>query len=383
LSQWGSEVRTNASDGVVAFSNYVENDSGGEGAMWIFDDLHRAKEYVLATTGYSPGTAEVRWEDNVNCFFLNVQICNSGFWPAPPLNGIFISDQHVTSRDVVLHEISHQYMSNAMGQWFWQADQWYDWWFNCIAHRPFDPGKTALCAWTEGWADFMPMAVQGTTEWNGYQFEASTWSVPPGDNLTGDAIEGRVAGALYDLFDNTNDGWDQVSFGFGPIWTNMARQPRETTFNAFWQNWRASGNNQHLAVQAIYQNTIDYDTAPTIAGLPPITLLQDMSLNDAMDLWGYANDSESYDSELAYTVAGVSDTRCGIAIDSQRYVDITPQAGWYGSCTATIQVSDGIKTGTDSFIIHVNQVVSRKFLPLVFRRYPVLPPYPIIRGVTK
>ena len=376
LSQWGSGVHTNASDGAVAFANYVENGSGGERAMWLFDDLHRAKDYVVATTGSSPGTAEVRWEYNVNCFFFNVQICNSGFWPAPAQWHLHLKSACGLTRRGPSRDLA-PYMYNAMGQWFWQAEQWYDWWFTCIDHDVFVPGETALCAWTEGWADFMPMAVQGTNVWNGHQIEAKTWPVPPDPDGTGDAIEGRVAGALYDLFDNTNDGWDQVSFGFSPIWNILRTGTRETNFSEFWSSWRSQGYGQHLAVQAIYQNTIDYDTAPAVAGLPDIALLQDTSRNNAMDLWTYASDAESSDAELAYTVAAVSDLRCGVTIDALSFVDIAPQAGWWGSCTVTIRVSDGIKVGTDSFIVTVTRIVSRQYLPLVVKPY-IPPPYPIL-----
>jgi hypothetical protein len=67
-----------------------------------------------------------------------------------------------------------------------------------------------------------------------------------------------VAGALYDLFDNAKDGFDQVSFGFAPIWSVVKNPPVENSFHDFWNSWKARGNNSIQSLLAFYQNTIDY-----------------------------------------------------------------------------------------------------------------------------
>ncbi len=156
-----------------------------------------------------------------------------------------------------------------------------------------------------------------------------------------------MAGALYDLFDSTNDGFDQTSFGFAPIWEIIRDDLREERFFSFWVNWRiVKQYNAHGAVQAIYQNTIDYDIAPTIENLPDLTILQDFSRDNAIDLWAYSSDPESADPELTWQITMWTDWRCGASIDGAGNVDITPLSGWTGSCDYTIRVYDGIKKKT-------------------------------------
>lgn len=112
-------------------------------------------------------------------------------------------------------------------------------------------------------------------------------------------MEGRVAGALYDLFDSANEGFDSATFGFAPIANLVFRAPHEDRFSAFWDSWKASGQNKHHAVRALWQNTIDYDTAPRFAPpLPDRTVLQGFSWPHPIDLWAYAVDEESADGEM-------------------------------------------------------------------------------------
>lgn len=161
------------------------------------------------------------------------------------------------------------------------------WWLwrdvRCYNHNLFSQ-EDVNCAWSEGWADFLPMPVNGDPcyDWgrgpcgaDGGQFEnleMPTW----GDGRPqGDIVEGRVAGALYDLFDNANEGFESATFGFALIASIVFQSPHEDRFSAFWDNWKASGQNKHHAVRAIWQNTIDYDTPPRFEPpLPDRTVLQ-------------------------------------------------------------------------------------------------------------
>lgn len=89
--------------------------------------------------------------------------------------------------------------------------------------------NSETCAWSEGWADFLPLLVNNDPcfEWargpcgaGGGAFEnlevRSRNDMPPAFPW-GDRVEGRIAGALYDLFDNNNEGFDSAAFGFDPI----------------------------------------------------------------------------------------------------------------------------------------------------------------------
>lgn len=239
--------------------------------------------------------------------------------------------------------------------------------------------KTTLCAWTEGWGNFLALTVNGdpcydfglgpcsgVPNQNHFNLETATW----GDNRpTGDTVEGRVAGALYDLWDTNNEIiYDSATFGYAPIWNIVRAAPHENRFLEFWNSWEASGNNRHHAVRAIYQNTIDYDDPPAI-DLPnqPVIVLQNFTWMHALDLWEYSSDDESADAELGWQILNVTDARCGVSIDANRYVNLAPQQGWLGSCDVTISVSDSIKASMDTFRVNVVPVASRSFLPIILK----------------
>lgn len=119
-------------------------------------------------------------------------------------------------------------------------------------------------------------------------------------------------------------------------------------------------------MQAIYQNTIDYDDPPRLATLPDRTVLQDSTWYYATDLWNYASDTESQYWQLSYVISWVSDLRCGVRVDSH-FINIVPQPGFVGSCVATAQANDGIKNGSSSFTVSVVPVRARIYLPIVIK----------------
>jgi parallel beta-helix repeat protein len=269
--QWQSGVFNDVSDGTVDFGTwYIPDGSDWEGAMWIFQDLRRAWEYVWSHTNTDPGSATVRWQPSGTPPLPPPPWEPASlFWPYWPVYGVQIAPGDEELTDIVIHELAHQYMYNAMGWWFWPSDRFDDMW-TCLQHEVFSQ-ETLLCAWTEGWADFFPLAVNddpcydfvpipctGIPDVDHYNLEVHTWY---DGRPYGDTVEGRVAGALYDLFDASSDGWDwaEAVFGFASIWNLVRTIPDEESFADFWDSWRATGYNQYWAVQALYQNTIDYE----------------------------------------------------------------------------------------------------------------------------
>ena len=97
--------------------------------------------------------------------------------------------------------------------------------------------------------------------------------------------------------------------------------------------------------------------APVISGLPDATLAENTQRDNAIDLWGYAWDAETADSGLVFTITNVSQSDVGVSIDSGRWIDIAPTAGWFGTSTVTVRVSDGELTSTDTFEIVVTEEV--------------------------
>ena len=71
----------------------------------------------------------------------------------------------------------------------------------------------------------------------------------------------------------------------------------------------------------------------------------------AIDLWTYASDVETPDSSLAFTIVSSTAADAGVSIEANQFININPTAGWTGSSTVTVRVSDGTLTATDVFVV--------------------------------
>lgn len=366
--QFCSESVADAPDGALSFDYYIPNNATWEPAMWIFQDMVRGWNYIHTTAGADAGKAAVRWEEGAT----KLSPCEgSCFCPGASVNGIFIDDQGAGSPDIVVHELGHHFMYNAAGDW-WAADPQS---MAACTHHGLRDSINPLCAWIEGWASFFALAVNGDACFD--------WESPPCQGLTvnlelptwgsahwndGDAVEGRVAGALYDLLDDREDGLDRATVGFAPIWAIAGDAELELALSEFWEQWKAGPEDAHLPVQAIYQNTVNYNTPPLLL-LPDVTVLENMRNPHAIDLRAYTWDAESDASELAWTIVAVSDWHCDrVSVDAQGYVNIDiPYRGWYHACDVTVQVTDGLRTTEDIFNIQVAPVRAQINLPLVLK----------------
>jgi subtilisin-like proprotein convertase family protein len=366
--KWTTQVETNNPDGNAVLIYFIQADDIALPAMWIFQDLRRAWQYVNNYTypNVNPGSATVKWQNNYDCYPFEPGICGSFFYAGTGGPYIFLSNQNRISTDTVVHETGHNYMWNATGWWLW-------WDLNCYFHDIFSV-EDARCAWSEGWADYLPLTVNndvcydkgigpctGAPDQNHFDLETHSWDQMP----FGDTVEGRIAGALYDLFDGVNDGYDSAAYGFDPIADIVFQGPVEDRFTAFWESWKTSGQNKHQAVRAIFQNTIDYDTPPRLEPPPPnIGTLQNTTYTHALDLWTYSQDDESIDAELTYQITYVSDWRCGVSLDGH-WINLAPQTNWLGVCDVTVQVSDSLSQANDTLRVSIVPVTGRAFLPIV------------------
>jgi hypothetical protein len=369
---WPTSVLNDISDGLINLTVPIPNDFPTLPAMWIFQDLRRAWEYIRNSTGVDPGSITAKWQRGENCY-PSWPFCSSLFYAGPGGPFIFIDDNSRFSGDTVVHEAGHHYMWNKTGWWLW-------WDIRCYKHSLFTQ-EDVHCAWSEGWADFLPLVVNGDrcydfgtgpctgiSDHDHYGLEAHSRSDDPQVFPLGDIVEGRVAGALYDLFDSVNEGFDSATFGFAPIVNLVFHAPHEDRFSAFWESWKGSGWNKHHAVRTIYQNTIDYDVPPRFEPpLPDRTVLQGFSWVHAIDLWEYAVDEESADWEMGYQIVNVTDWRCRVSLEGSRWVNLAPITGWLGSCDVTIRLNDSLKTAGDTFRVNVVPVRTRVFLPVIMR----------------
>lgn len=366
--RWQSETRWNVPNGVVAFGGYQP--TAIRPAMWIFQDLRRSWEYVRNSTNIDPGSITARWAQNIDCWPV---ICSSYFYAGVGGPYIFISALHQGSTDVVVHEAAHHYLYNQTN--WWAVD------VNCYNHQLFSQ-VNVNCAWSEGWADFLPLIVnndpcfdfnRGPCGAGGGVFEdlevRNRSDLPPAFPW-GDTVEGRIAGALYDLFDDNanNEAFDSAFFDFAPIAAIVFQGQQEDRFAAFWQSWRAGNNNRHHAVRALYQNTIEYNTAPRFDPLlPDLVALRGVAWSRSLDLWVYAADDDSTDSELSIQLVSVSDGRCGVTLTENRWINLTPQANWLGVCNVTVHISDSITNVDDTFRVTVAPIVAFNYLPTIIK----------------
>lgn len=366
--------RDDIPDAVVYSAATVPANSNAEHAVWIYQDLVRAHEFLIQETGENPQAAGVKWEFGQNTYAPCLRDGISCFWPYAPINGVFVADSASTRPDVVVHEIAHQYMFNVEG--FWPFSTMADY-VACFDHQLFT-GESEICAWSEGWADFYPLvanqsiAPAGTTDWCFDYREGNcgsgNWNleVPPTNLDYGPTVEGRVASSLYDLVDNHDDGADVLSAGVAPVWNAMKANPHPWTFRDFWINWMQQGNDNHVSVQILKQNTINFNSLPVISPVTTYNVLQGGRYDNLIDLRQMISDVETDFARLQVNVVG-SPSQCNITKDSGGFLDVAPSVNWYGICTVQLSVSDGLDSTTMSFSINVKEIRSKAALPVIIR----------------
>jgi len=194
--------------------------------------------------------------------------CHIGYAGDPEIGIIDIDTENYTrSLDVVQHEYGHWIMYNVY-RGYWPP--------GAVGPHEVTTISNANLSWTEGWANAFPLICQSWLkpvedcwfEWGtggAYDFE----TCPDCDR--GDACEGRVAGALWDIYDYWNDGYDtfqpefQTLDRFLDIWAVLLNQ-RSDNYRQFYDAWRSMGKDRHLINFCSYQNTIDYNKSPVLSG---------------------------------------------------------------------------------------------------------------------
>lgn len=278
-----------------------------------------------------------------------------------PGDRIYYDASAATFPHIILHHLAHALA------WELQEDAGYP--AGCFPAQDdhtFDltTESTAECAWTEGGAvGFSMMALDNPnyrTVTGAIDMEVPDADTPDWDD--GDTVAGRVAGGLWDLFDAHDDGFDTHTPAgdtpqarFAPMWeAYMSGAP--TTTAAFWDAYLAGGHDACSGVRAFFQNTIDYNEAPTVQALPDISIDEDTSEDNVIDLWAFSNDVECPNDQLTYTFVEEIPPEFGISIDSNRYIDVEPAPNWFGSIEVGIEVSDGLERTRRFFILTIGGV---------------------------
>jgi hypothetical protein len=273
---WRFPVWDNVSGGDLDLGNLIVGGDEGWGSddavggFRLLDSIVTAWWYIYWET--STTVPEVR--ANFPCDW--VEHC---FTDTPYFNPYYNTWIHMT-RGQTNHTHVHEYAHFVM--WKAYGDEWpvsLDDQLRCMKHSM---GKHCdfRIGWSEGWANFLPLAVFGDRFYNNHDIES-----PPSSWSEGYGIEGRVAAALWDLYDKASDGCDEAGVGFerifDTIWNAEVEYERTTpqgytytavrhhhhTFRDFYDNFRARYPDLSPVIHAAaYQNTIDFDLGPPSVG---------------------------------------------------------------------------------------------------------------------
>ncbi|MNJ64367.1 Mycolysin precursor [compost metagenome] len=146
-----------------------------------------------------------------------------------------------------MHEMGHYYMYNLYGSIPPIP--------SCSNHT-FQTATSTGCAWVEGWASIVPLIFSNGVYTYTSGATISLENTSSFDN--GDTVEGRVLGALWDLYDTANDGTDTRSYDFSKIYRAMWDGGSKSTFANWWSKWK-SLNYDVDAKFSIQQNAINYN----------------------------------------------------------------------------------------------------------------------------
>lgn len=241
------------SDGTHDIGSWVSsNGSNYERAYWIQRDLVDTWRYIWFGAGSSQSPQETSGPCTVE-------------WKIDSTHGthyhrggnVHLDGEDPLSDTVVSHEYGHNVMYTVYGNWMPTT--------YCPSPHYLQLSSHVNCAWTEGWATFLPLAVNNDPiyRWDSgatLNLELPTWGTIGWDE--GDDVEGRVAGSLWDILDTANDGDDTYSDGsVANIWDTLYHQ-NDNNFSEFWSAWKSRGHNETGPLNCIFQNTIEYNPSP-------------------------------------------------------------------------------------------------------------------------
>jgi hypothetical protein len=269
--EFDTEVRNNVGDGTTTdFGGREPGDPRLNGGLRAYDDAN-------AAAAFTPGDCwdaldrdcrriDINWDPDEN---------PGTFYSRGP-NEVTLTAQDADDRNVVVHELGHAVMDDVY------EDDMVSGGPDCQQHE-LHRTETRECAWLEGFADWYGVAVfndpvyRDTVDQNVEQnLDTPTWGSNRQDNgaawENGDGVEGRVAGALWDLVDGPGEQpWDRFGEGLGPVWDTFLRH-RSANFREYWDQRGQDGRNVGPdALASLFQNTIDYGFRDPLADHQSLT----------------------------------------------------------------------------------------------------------------
>ena len=169
-------------------------------------------------------------------------------------DNVFLAADAPDFPDTTIHEAAHAVMDDVYEDNYPETP-------NCVPHTLFLV-SSAGCAWTEGFAEWVPASVSGDSTYRGTSLENPNWNTIGWDD--GDEVEGRVAAAMIDIADGGFElWWDRGdSEGASNSQWDTLLHTHSSTFREFFLVDRLSRGHDtghEVARASVFQNTIDYD----------------------------------------------------------------------------------------------------------------------------
>ncbi len=295
--------------------------SGDPDALF-FDDLENPSSGNWSHAATS-GVDEWYYPQTANPYDLDIMYASSGQYHLWGLNTDSVADYHIQmNSDVALPAGNTAYLRFNHAYGFEDSDTGTSFYDGGIIEYSTNGGST--------WSDAKSLIID-----NGYNGSlASNGNNPLGGRQ---AFAGESNGYISTRLDLNSLAGQSVRFRF-----RIGTDPSEWDWGWF--------------IDDIHIYTCDTgpNTPPTLSNLSDQTVPRNSGADNAIDLWPFANDAESAVGDLTFTIDNSPDANAGISIDSNRYVDINPTAGWTGQTDVTIRVTDpGGQSGTDTFQVTV------------------------------
>jgi hypothetical protein len=248
LYTYTSAVQTNVATGSTSTLDLTPGDAAQMRGAAAFDAVRRAWDWKPGSCWDQAGVCEavvVHWQpDSTDGTYY----CNGC--------GVRLTWQDPDAAATVVHETGHSVMDDVYDHHYPPT--------NCTSPHYITAGADPGCAWSEGFAEWFPATVLDDPFYRWASGASLDLENPGSDWQNGDGVEGRVAGALIDLTDSTNEGDDRVSEGPLPTW-DVFQNLLPNNFAEYWAGRGTAGYDVGAdALATIKWNTIDYtvDTNP-------------------------------------------------------------------------------------------------------------------------
>ncbi len=371
--KFNTAVHEDAGSGTLDLGTYrVEGPGYNQRACLLFDHVNVAW-IAVSEVGYNTPQTLAYYGPLVD------RVIDGSAFNEP--NHIEIDGPAAESFDTCVHEFAHvvTYFTddNPVGN-------------PCGGTHYFNTPNTVGCAWQEGFADFMPVAVNddGTYDYPGGGFETMEllpreWyeDMPLAD---GPRTEGAVARALYDLYDDGDDnpaGWqigrDRYDGTFARVF-DVLLDHNIATFSGFWQWW---GTPRHWPVQAIRLNWINLNTSPVWSAIGNAWLYPNQVYN--LDVNGRITDAQSTDNDLVLQVFSNSNPQATLSWPSPGQLRATFPPNTEGYTYITLSAFDGlVAVNSNTFqVIWSNTSPGKGYDPPEPCEYPCPVPNPDVHPV--